>query len=366
MFEKAIRIIMGAFGSLLGYLIYVILSNTVIEEKITYLIVSLICGAIIGFFVSPLVSKSLSKFMKIVEVKIKGLSSTEIWAGIIGVTIGLIIANLLFIPLSSIPVIGPYLGIFLNISLGYLGLFISIKKREEIITFFSTISPKQPADNKEKVLIKDKTIKRQSKLKSNGKILDTSVIIDGRILDICKSGFMEGPLILPNFVIEELQYIADSTDDIKRKRGRRGLDILNDIRKFNSIQVKIVDTDFEDQEVDAKLIKLAKHMGLRILTNDFNLNKVAELHGVMVLNINDLANALKPVVLPGEEMVVHILKDGKENGQGIAYLDDGTMIVVEGARKNIGNTMTVLVTSILQTSAGRMIFAKKKNIEKVV
>lgn len=193
------------------------------------------------------------------------------------------------------------------------------------------------------------------------KILDTSVIIDGRIADICQTGFIEGSVIIPEFVLEELRHIADSSDGLKRNRGRRGLDILNRIQKELKIEVKIVDIDFEDvQEVDIKLIKLAKQMDGFVVTNDFNLNKVSVLHGVKVLNINELANAVKPVVLPGEEMVVFVVKEGKENKQGIAYLDDGTMIVVEEGRRFINETIEVVVTSVLQTAAGRMIFAKSK------
>ena len=199
------------------------------------------------------------------------------------------------------------------------------------------------------------------------KILDTSVIIDGRIADICKTGFIEGTLVIPEFVLEELQHIADSSDLLKRNRGRRGLDILNKIQKELDVKVLIYEGDFEDiTEVDSKLVRLAKALQAKVITNDFNLNKVCELQGVSVLNINDLANSVKPVVLPGEEIPVHVIKDGKEYGQGIAYLDDGTMIVVEGGREYIGSTIEVLVTSVLQTSAGRMIFAKPKLLEKAL
>ena len=197
------------------------------------------------------------------------------------------------------------------------------------------------------------------------KILDTSVIIDGRIADICKTGFIEGTLVIPEFVLEELQHIADSSDLLKRNRGRRGLDILNKIQKELEVKVLIYEGDFEEiSEVDSKLVRLAKVLQGKVITNDFNLNKVCELQGVSVLNINDLANAVKPVVLPGEEIIVQVIKDGKEHGQGVAYLDDGTMIVVEGGREFIGMTLEVMVTSVLQTSAGRMIFAKPKLLEK--
>ncbi|MBN2078206.1 MAG: TRAM domain-containing protein [Spirochaetes bacterium] len=194
------------------------------------------------------------------------------------------------------------------------------------------------------------------------KILDTSVIIDGRIADLCDTGFIEGILVIPNFVLHELQMIADSADSIKRNRGRRGLDILNKMQKDQSIMVKITDMDFADiHEVDAKLVKLAKVMSAKIFTNDFNLNKVAEFHGVRVLNINQLTNALKPVVLPGEEMRVALIKEGKDHNQAIGYLDDGTMVVVENGRKRLNDEVDVIVTSVLQTTAGRMIFTRLKD-----
>jgi uncharacterized protein YacL len=193
------------------------------------------------------------------------------------------------------------------------------------------------------------------------KILDTSVIIDGRIADVCETGFLEGVFILPQFILQELQHIADASDTMKRARGRRGLDILHKIQKMSRITVRIVDEDFPKiKEVDAKLVALAKLLNAKVITNDFNLNKVAELQGVSVLNINELANSLKPVMLPGEAMKVFILKEGKEYNQGVAYLDDGTMVVVENARRLIGKNSDVTVTSVLQTTAGRMIFSKLK------
>lgn len=193
------------------------------------------------------------------------------------------------------------------------------------------------------------------------KILDTSVIIDGRIADLCETGFLEGAFIVPHFILHELQHIADSSDTLKRARGRRGLDILNKIQKMPEIDVRIVEDDFlQIREVDAKIVALAKQVGAKVVTNDLNLNKVAELQGVRVLNINELCNALRPVVLPGEALRVFVLKEGKEPGQGVAYLDDGTMIVVDNARRWIGRNIDVIVTSVLQTTAGRMIFTRLK------
>ncbi len=191
--------------------------------------------------------------------------------------------------------------------------------------------------------------------------MDTSAIIDGRILDIFKSGFVDGTIVVPEFVLTELRHVADSADDLKRQRGRRGLDILNRLQSELRIEVKVVDKDYDHiDEVDAKLVKLAFDMGAKIVTNDFNLNKIAQFQGVSVLNVNELANAVKTVLLPGEEMEILILKEGKESNQGVGYLDDGTMIVVQGGKRYIGENKSIMVTSVLQTAAGKMVFAKPK------
>jgi len=240
-----------------------------------------------------------------------------------------------------------------SIFLGYLGWSLGTKRREEIWSLFSFF-PR---------LGKDRS--KGEGARSGAKILDTSVIIDGRIADIIQTGFLEGTMIIPGFVLEELRHIADSSDVLKRNRGRRGLDVLNKIRKELGVTVKIHEEKFDDvAEVDSKLVRLAQKLKAPIVTNDYNLNKVAELQGVRVLNINELANAVKPIVLPGEEMTIQVIKDGKEAGQGVGYLDDGTMIVVENGRRYIGQSIAVLVTSVLQTSAGRMIFARPKGPEK--
>ena len=188
------------------------------------------------------------------------------------------------------------------------------------------------------------------------------MIIDGRIFDILSTGFIDGPIIIPTFVVDELQFIADSSDPIKRNRGRNGLDLLNRMQKELSVEVSLVDKDYDDiSEVDSKLIRLAKDMKGKVITNDYNLNKVAEIHGVKVLNMNDLSNTVKTVVLPGEIITVHVLKEGKENNQGVAYLDDGTMIVVENGKDFIGKNIKANVTSVLQTSAGRLVFVKPEH-----
>ncbi len=232
------------------------------------------------------------------------------------------------------------------ITVGIIMTITALKSKDLMALLFNSAAPAAPKSNG---------------TKNQFKVLDTSAIIDGRIADLCKTGFLEGVLIIPTFVLSELQKIADSADPLRRNRGRRGLDILNKIQKENLVAVRIFDRDYEDlAEVDTKLLRLSKELEAKVVTNDYNLNKVAELYGVHVLNINDLSNAIKPVVIPGEEMVVHVLRDGKEHGQGIGYLEDGTMIVVEGGKSYIGLDIEILVTSILQTSAGRMIFAKPK------
>ncbi len=265
----------------------------------------------------------------------------------LGLILGLICAHLLahFITLipSSYP-ISRIIFIALSLSLGYLGMVIAWRKREEI--GFAPLVPKR---------------KIAPKVGAKTKILDTSVIIDGRIADICQTKFVEGTIIIPRFVLRELQSIADSPDSLKRNRGRRGLDILKALQKQKDLDVKIGEEDFPAiREVDGKLIQLTRVQDGLLVTNDFNLNKVAELQGVEVLNINELANALRPVVLPGEVMSVRIIKEGKEPGQGVAYLDDGTMVVVDEGGDFMGKTMDVVVTSVLQTTAGRMIFTRLK------
>lgn len=318
--------------------------------------VGAILGAILFFLLSNwFVDYILNGVNWVMEMLLK-LPIIDVMFGAMGLIIGLIVAFLLFLPISNIPVIGDLLALLVCALLGYLGFQVGFRKRDEIMAVFS-------------IGRKEKSKKESGGIAANveHKILDTSVIIDGRIADICRTGFIEGAMVIPGFVLEELQHIADSSDVLKRNRGRRGLDILNKIQKELKVNVQIYEGDFEDvAEVDSKLIKLAKVLNGKVVTNDFNLNKVCELQGVPVLNINDLANAVKPVVLPGEELTVQVIKDGKEYGQGVAYLDDGTMIVVEGGREYIGNDVDVLVTSVLQTSAGRMIFAKPKLLEKAL
>lgn len=268
--------------------------------------------------------------------------------GLLGLIVSLLLAHLLTTSLLIIPFIGGLDSLvvrgLIHAGLAYIGMVLGARKGAEFDL------------NEYKKLFRGET------KEENPKILDTSVIIDGRVADICETGFLEGTLIIPQFVLRELQQIADSSDPIKRNRGRRGLDILQRIQRSVDVEVKILEQDFPRiRDVDSKLVALGKQLRGKILTNDFNLNKVAELQGVRVLNVNQLANAVKPVVLPGELMNVHILKEGKEYGQGVAYLDDGTMVVVDSARKYVGKNVEVAVTSVLQTTAGRMIFTRLKD-----
>ena len=339
-------------------------------------------GGLTGFFVSPFLIDKLKNFTSFVEKQLSKMPINDVIAGAVGLAVGLIIANLLGSAFARIPIVGSYIPIIFSIVLGYLGVRLTIKKRKEITSSFDFIKEilrnreaakaakeaekisEQPAQEDAPPVEKAKVnlVKLQEHKDKNYKLLDTNVIIDGRIADICKTGFLEGTLLIPVFVLEELQYIADSSDTLRRVRGRRGLDVLQKIREDESnLEVEIMNVDFDDvQGVDSKLVRLAQKLGGKIITNDFNLNKVAQLRGVSVLNINELSNAVKPVVIPGETMKVQVVKDGKEPGQGVAYLDDGTMIVIENGHRYLSRTISVEVTSALQTSAGRMIFAKPR------
>lgn len=332
------------------------------------ILIGAILGGLIGFFISPFLTRRIKRLAEWTERQLAKMPISDVIAGAVGLAIGLILANLLSYSIAKIPVVGDYIPVIVSIVFGYLGIYITIRKREELTSTFSflprlarelarlreTRTNGSASDKAEKPMV-GATAVREAPVK----LLDTSAIIDGRIADVLKTGFLEGTLVTPVFVLEELQHIADSPNPLKRTRGRRGLDILAHIRRDKLCKVVIESKDFEDiQEVDSKLVALAREMGGKILTTDFNLNKVAQLRGVEVLNINELANAVKPVVIPGEKMEVAVVKPGKEAGQGLAYLDDGTMIVVEDGSRYMNETIVVEVTSALQTAAGRMIFAK--------
>lgn len=362
MLKKILRALFTISGLPFGYLVGSrLLSGNYFKEleyfqkgtiqEMIFIGFSMLIFALILFLISPLINSLIIKSMEYIEKNVQKVPTSEILFGTAGAIIGLIISTLFFSLLKGTSIIWTIISVVITLIVTVIGADIAIRKRDDIIAIFSNI-------RKTNVSGKDK----KTKAKYPAKILDTSVIIDGRILDICQTGFVEGTLVIPNFVLEELRHIADSSDDLKRNRGRRGLDILNKIQREANIPVELIEKDFpEINEVDSKLLKLAQVINGKVITNDYNLNKVAKFQGVAVLNINELANAIKPIVLPGEEMKIQIVKDGKESGQGIAYLDDGTMIVVEGAKRHIGENMNVIVTSVLQTAAGRMIFAKRKD-----
>ncbi len=287
----------------------------------------------------------LALLILLLEFTLRKVPSGVMLGAILGGFIGLALANILIKAFLSDLIHPNELLLYLQGSLSTVfllaGAMTGVKRLQHLKLGFPLPAASEQATSK------------------NYKILDTSVIIDGRIADLSETGFLEGVLVIPQFILQELQHIADSADSIKRNRGRRGLEILHKIQKRVDIQVEIHEKDFPKiPEIDAKLVEFAKDLQAKLITNDFNLNKVAELQGVSVLNVNELANALKPVVLPGEEIEVQVLKEGKEYDQGIAYLDDGTMIVIDHAKKLIGKTMSVSVTSVLQTTAGRMIFGQ--------
>ncbi len=364
MLMNLIRIVLFLIGSSVGAFGYRFItlgmygSSFDIKLAITFAA----SGGLVGIIFAPLATKKCLEALEWAEKRLQRIPGQDMIVGAFGLILGCIIANLLSLPIPRIPVVGSYLPIFINLIFGYLGMTLAIKKKDELLALLPKYNDRTAAATKErstKVLNPPRS--------SQYKILDTSVIIDGRIADLCDTGFLEGTLVVPHFVLEELQHIADASDPLKRNRGRRGLDILNAMQKKENVAVQIYERDFEDIiEVDSKLLRLAKLLKGKIVTNDYNLNKVAELHGVEVLNVNELANALKPIVLPGEEMLVQVIKTGKELGQGVAYLDDGTMIVIDGGSKFIDRRIEVLVTSVIQTAAGRMIFAKPKVLEKAL
>jgi uncharacterized protein YacL len=304
------------------------------EPTLTFLLVGLAIGAATGGFIL------------VGEYLLQNLSYGIIVGGTVGLAVGLVLTGLVEWVGSAVFDVETFLfhigGLLFLLGLPYLGIVLGAKFGHE--RFAGTSKHlEQAAPN------------------TNKKILDTSVIIDGRVADLCETGFLEGIFVVPQFILHELQHIADSSDSLKRARGRRGLDILNKIQKMVDVDVRIIDDDFPQvKDVDSKIVMLAKKVGAKVITNDLNLNKVAELQGVRVLNINELCNALRPIVLPGESIRVFVLKEGKEAGQGVAYLDDGTMIVVDNAKRCIGRNVDVVVTSVLQTTAGRMIFTRLK------
>ncbi len=305
-------------------------------------------------WLGTLVGSSVAGLAILIERLVRRVPLKLIIGGTVGLFVGLVLARLLSFVFEGLNsgIVGTLLYVMLSVFFGYLGLVLGQKKIEEV---------GWTAPGSSTVANAISYLSRHIPKRECPKVVDTSAIIDGRLYDICATGFIDGPLIIPRFVLEELQHIADSTDPIKRARGRRGLELLERLQEGDLVEVRIVDQDYPQiQETDAKLVALAKDFQAKLITTDFNLNKVARLQGVAVMNVNELANALKPVLIPGEALKVVILKEGKEPNQGVAYLEDGTMVVVENGRRLIGQEVETVVTSVLQTPAGRIIFAQPK------
>jgi len=347
-FDFISRIVgMIVFGLLGGYFGVDLANMTTITIEEGAVIFGLV-GALFGLVITPLIT---TRPIKSLRSLLNQLDSRTLGSGLIGLFIGLVIAALMSIPLSKLPsLLGevfPFIGVLL---FGYIGVAVFVSRRNDIFSLFSgrvfPLSEKGNSSEPERVIL-----------------VDTSVIIDGRIADIAQTGFLVGELLIPRFVLDELQHIADSADNLRRQRGRRGMEILADLQESKTIPVRISDIDVEGtREVDSKLVILARQLSCPILTNDYNLNRVAEIQGVPVLNINELANSVKAVLLPGEAVEVKIIQEGKERGQGVGYLSDGTMVVVEDGKDHMNEDIRLTVTKVLQTAAGRMIFAKPNEV----
>ena len=315
------------------------------DQQALYTAAFSLVGVLLGLVLTPYLT---TRPMRALHALISRLSAEILFSALIGLVVGLLVAALLAFPLSMLPApfgkILPFVGVML---FSYFGVSIFVMRQTDFANILSGITSRREEG-------------APGGLQSNRTILlDTSVIIDGRVADIAKTGFLPGTLIIPRFVLNELQYIADSPDGLRRQRGRRGMEVLAELQKASSVVVRISDVDVEGvREVDDKLVILARQMKCPILTNDYNLNRIAELQGVLILNINELANAVKSVVLPGEIMTVNVIQEGKEVGQGVGYMEDGTMVVVENGNKYLNKEITVTVTKVLQTAAGRMVFAR--------
>ncbi len=362
--KKYLRILMAIAGLALGYVVSdIILDSNIVKinngyiEIAIYTIGILIFGILL-YLIAPPIFYRIEKLIDNIERQILDQQRKLTLIGLLGIITGIIIAFLLSLPISLLT-LSPIFKIIINIVsvlmyyiMAVLGFRFAIKYESDIVSIFSRMKTNKNEENYDK-------ISKSSNIKTNNKIIDTSVLIDGRIKQIAETGFLEGDIVIPNFVLEELQLIADSADDLKRERGRRGLDIVKELQNSDIINVVIEKKDYKDlKEVDIKLLKLANESRAIIVTNDYNLNKLAKVQNIKVLNINDLANSVKTVVIPGERMLVNIIKEGKEKKQGLAYLEDGTMIVVEEGKDLIGKEVEVMVTTVLQTSAGKMIFTK--------
>lgn len=367
-----IRRIARIFISLLGMLIGYTLTSTLFDinilaidnasMRIVVYVINIIFFGLIMFALSERIIRRVMWVLDRTESVIGTVPPADIAFGATGLLFGLILSFFISAPLRGLfvnlpfgSIIGMVLTVLIYLILGTLGARFVLRYKDDILRAFQSKAGQGEQDKKRG---REKRAANQT-FEGMPKILDTSVLIDGRILHIVETGFIDGPLVIAEFVLEELQYIADSTDDLKRERGRRGLDIVNELKESNKISLQITDQNYDDvNEVDIKLLKLTQDLNGKIMTNDYNLNKVASVQDIPVLNVNDLANAVKTIVIPGEKMHVSIIKEGKEKRQGLAYLEDGTMIVVEDAKDLIGQDIQVAVTTVLQTAAGKMIFAK--------
>jgi uncharacterized protein YacL len=346
--EFIFRLIGMVAFAIMGVYMGAYLGNISGGSSDTYAVLLGLVGALAGLILTPFLTTRPARAMRSV---LAGVSAPTLVAGLMGLIVGLIIAALLALPLSLLPEpfrsVLPFFGVLL---FGYFGVAVFVMRQDDIFGVLRLNIPGRFGGAGEA---------ESGAAASRNILLDTSVIIDGRIADIARTGFMNGTLLIPRFVLNELQYIADSADSLRRQRGRRGMEVLSSLQKNTAIPVRISDIDVEGaRDVDDKLVILARQMRCPILTNDYNLNRVAELQGVAVLNVNELANAVKSVLLPGEALEVSIIQEGKEMGQGVGYLDDGTMVVVEDGREHLNSKVMVVVTKVLQTAAGRMIFAR--------
>ena len=331
-------VVLGAVGWQLGRFLA---GDAASEHYLRYVVICTLAGAVLGALIAPWVTIKPIRYLR---RKIRQLPAQELFAVIVGLILGLLVAALLSPILSNLPSpLGEIMPLLAALLFGYLGMAVMVMRRKDIFGIIaSRFSGSGPETKNERQVL-----------------LDTSVIIDGRIADIGQTGFIPGTMVVPRFVLNELQHIADSSDSLRRNRGRRGLEMLNRLKDDSAVAVRITDMDVpESREVDDKLIMLAKRLRCPVVTNDYNMNRVARLQGVAVLNVNELANAVKSALLPGETISVKVIQEGKELGQGVGYLDDGTMIVIEEGRPYIGRTIPVLVKKVLQKTEGRLVFAK--------
>ena len=316
------------------------------DQQLFYTVIFTLVGALFGLILTPYIT---TRPIRALRALLARVSAETLFSGLIGLIVGLLTAALLSFPLSLLPnpfgKVLPFIGVLL---FGYFGVAIFITRQTDIGNILGGITARREEGAPASWGQTNRTI-----------LLDTSVIIDGRVADIAKTGFLPGTLLIPRFVLNELQYIADSPDGLRRARGRRGMEVLAELQKATSVLVRISDIDVDGvREVDDKLVILARQMKCPILTNDYNLNRIAELQGLIILNINELANAIKSVVLPGELMEINVIQEGKEANQGVGYMEDGTMVVVENGNRYLNQLIHVTVTKVLQTAAGRMIFAR--------